>query len=367
MFYFFLYHFIEISVDSVCEALFSAGMLILFCHFNNYISNQLKIFKTYKEAKEYVLPLGLKNVSDWKQYSKSGLRPEDIPSHPQDAYKEDWIGWGDFFGTGEKNYKNIKNKSFDEARKYVHNLNLNTGDEWREYCKSGKKPFDIPSFPNRIYKENGWISMGDWLGTGKVSNKLRKYLPYYEAIKIVHSLNLNNGAEWLLYCRSKKKPSNIPSNPQDVYENNGWISMGEWLGTFNTANYLKEYRTYEQAREFVHRLKLKSFVEWRKYCISGKKPKDIPASPHKTYKGRGWNGNAEWLGTKNIANRLKVFLPLSEAKIFVQSLGIKSSFEWRLYCKSDARPDNIPSDPFRVYKNQGWKNLADFFGYDKEK
>jgi len=36
--------------------------------------------------------------------------------------------------------------------------------EWREYCKSGKKPINIPASPDKTYKNKGWISWGDFLG-----------------------------------------------------------------------------------------------------------------------------------------------------------------------------------------------------------
>jgi hypothetical protein len=38
--------------------------------------------------------------------------------------------------------------------------------EWRDYCKSGQKPEDIPSNPDKTYKQEGWKGFGDWLGTG---------------------------------------------------------------------------------------------------------------------------------------------------------------------------------------------------------
>ena len=57
-------------------------------------------------------------------------------------------------------------RTFSDAKKFIHSLNLKNQKEWREYCKSGKKPNDIPRHPDRSYKNKGWISWGDWLGTG---------------------------------------------------------------------------------------------------------------------------------------------------------------------------------------------------------
>jgi hypothetical protein len=41
----------------------------------------------------------LNSVKEWTEYSKSGERPIDIPSNPQNTYKnKGWQGWADFLG-----------------------------------------------------------------------------------------------------------------------------------------------------------------------------------------------------------------------------------------------------------------------------
>ena len=49
----------------------------------------------------------------------------------------------------------------------MRGLGLKSETEWRDYCKSGKKPADIPANPHKAYAEAGWTSWGDWLGTGR--------------------------------------------------------------------------------------------------------------------------------------------------------------------------------------------------------
>ena len=44
-------------------------------------------------------------------------------------------------------------KDFESARDFVRKLKLKSKEEWIEYCKSGKKPDDIPSDPWDVYKE----------------------------------------------------------------------------------------------------------------------------------------------------------------------------------------------------------------------
>ena len=61
-----------------------------------------------------------------------------------------------------------KYRPFKEARKFVQSLKLKSNKKWRVYCRSGKRPADIPTNPNRIYKKE-WTTWGDWLGTGTLS------------------------------------------------------------------------------------------------------------------------------------------------------------------------------------------------------
>ena len=70
--------------------------------------------------------------------------------------------------------------------------------EWIEYCKSGKRPGStivysvkaasmlirdgslvyltrVPRSPENVYKGKGWKDWGDFLGTGNVANKDKKF------------------------------------------------------------------------------------------------------------------------------------------------------------------------------------------------
>ena len=89
---------------------------------------------------------------------------------------------------------------------------------------------------------------------------------------------------------------------------------------------------FEEAREFVRKLGLKSSQEWKLYCISGKQPYDLPSNPNKTYSE--WNGIGDWLGTDSIATFNKKFRPFKEARRFVQSLGLRNYDGWKQYRKS---------------------------------
>jgi adenylate cyclase class IV len=246
------------------------------------IASQDKIFRSFEEAREFVRKLGLKNQKEWLEYCKSGDKPDDIPSNPNATYKKEWKGFGDWTGTGNIAAFNKVYRSFESAREFVRKLGLKNQKEWKEYCKSGDKPDDIPANPNATYKKD-FKGMGDWLGTGSIAPQDREYRPYKEAREFVRSLGLKTANEWKEYCNSGNKPDDIPSNPNGTYKKE-WKGFGDWIGTGRIADRDKIFRSFEDAREFVRKLGLKSNREWKEYCKSGNKPDDIPSNPWNTYK-----------------------------------------------------------------------------------
>ena len=55
--------------------------------------------------------MGLKNRAEWKAWADSDARPLDIPKTPSDAYKDKWLGVGDWLGTNNKHQKDRKFKT----------------------------------------------------------------------------------------------------------------------------------------------------------------------------------------------------------------------------------------------------------------
>ena len=328
------------------------------------VADQHKVFRPFKKARVYVQELGLKNEMEWREYAKSGKKPDDIPANPRGTYKDrGWKSWGDWLGT--KSGFDGTLLPFKEARTFVHTLRLKNSKEWVDYAKSGKKPDDIPAGPARVYKDQGWKGVGDWLGTGTIAPRDKVYRPFKEARAYVHALGLKNVKEWKEYTKSEKKPDDIPASPQGTYKDEGWKGWGDWLGTGMIANFNKEYRPFKEARTFVHALGLKSQKEWGEYAKSEKKPDDIPASPHGTYKDKGWKGYGDWLGTGRVADKHKVFRPFKEARSYVHKLNLKSGKGWREYAKSGKKPDDIPATPRGTYKDKGWEGMGDWLRKQK--
>ena len=249
-------------------------------------------------------------------------------------------------------------RSFEEAREYVRGLGLKSRAEWQAYCKSGDKPDDIPSTPNRVY-DSKFKGVGDWLGTGTTRPQDRQFRPFEEARDFVRNLDLKSQRDWNNYRKSGDKPDDIPSNPRGVYGSE-FKGYGDWLGTGTTRPQDRQFRPFEEAQEFVRGLGLKSRAEWKAYCKSGDKPDDIPANPQGVY-GSKFNGVGDWLGTGAVANQHRQYKPFEEAQEFVRELDLKGLAEWQAYCQSGDKPDDIPSNPNRVYSSK-FKGYGDWLG-----
>ena len=119
--------------------------------------------------------------------------------------------------------KKIRHKwqPFEKARTFARNLNLKGQTEWKKWAKSKARPDDIPVNAYRTYKDKGWVSWGDWLGTERVANQRVKHREFSLARLFVHNLNLKNENEWKEWAKSNARPSDIPSDPRNIYKNKG--------------------------------------------------------------------------------------------------------------------------------------------------
>ena len=76
--------------------------------------------------------------------------------------------------------------------------------------------------------------------------------------------------------------------------------------------------------------------------------------------GGGWQGWVHWLGSSDL--KPPPFLPFDEALAVAQSLGLASSREWEVWCKEGMRPPNVPSDPPKFHKDNGWQGWVHWLG-----
>jgi hypothetical protein len=322
-------------------------------------ASRARALMPFEQARAFVQQLQLTSVAEWREYCGSGNKPTELPSDPSAVYSgKGWSGFGDWLGTGRLAPGKRNMLSFVAARDFVRSLELKSQTQWREYCASGSKPVEIPSNPAISYRQDGWTGYSDWLGNGRLAKVFR---PFDDARAFVHGLHLKSRAEWTRYCKSGMKPTDIPSNPEQVYRARGWKGVGDWLGTGSIASWQKVFLPFHDAREYVRSLVLTCERDWLDYCKSGDRPSYIPSNPAKAYKGRGWSGVKDWLGAVNNSNpKERRFRSFQEARQYVQTLGLRTVADWRAYAKSGKRPPDIPVTPDQVYRDAGWAGFDDW-------
>lgn len=312
----------------------------------------------FEEAREMVHKLKFRSTKEWREYILNEKRQFDIPAKPDIIYNgKGWVSFGDWLGNGKISNQKKEFLDFYEARAFVHTLNLKNQKQWKEYTKSKNFPDYLPVAPDQNYKDLGWISLGDWLGTKFVASKNREYLSYVEARTFIHSLKLKSLKEWQNYCKSGKKPENIPTGVHRFYENKGWIDMTDWLG-IERERPIVDYLNYEEAKTYIKKLNIKNIKSWVEYSTSNLLPYNIPANPKNHYANKGWKGFEDWLGIKS-SSKYRFF---DDARKFARSLNLKSTDQWRDYCKSKNKPADIPSAVHNVYKDSGWIDYGDWLG-----
>jgi superfamily II DNA or RNA helicase len=312
-------------------------------------------WRSYEEVTKYAQTLNLKNVQEWKKFVKF----KDIPQHPNRVYKKYWKNWGEFLGTGNiANYLK-KYRSYNEAKKYVQLLNLKSEKEWRIYTKSKNFPKDIPAYPNQTYKKE-FKGIGDFLGSGRVANRFKKYCSFQSAKKYAKKLKLNSQREWIIHTKYKNFPKDIPVSVQQCYKNKfkGW---GDFLGTDRVATQLRKYRSYNEAKKYAQSLRIIGQTDWYKFTKTKNFPKNIPRGPAITYK-KYWKNWDIFLGTNEFERKLSKYLNYQEVQKIIKKYKITSQrMWWEIKRKKNLK---IPHHPQLIYKKQ-WKTWGDFLGNKK--
>ena len=121
---------------------------------------------------------------------------------------------------------------------------------------------------------------------------------------------------------------------------------------------MSKFLPFDEALAVTRSLKLVSKMEWVSWCKEGMRPAYLPATPHQVYKNSGWQGWGHWLGTGTPQRGTEHFLPFEEALRVARSLRLASTKEWRAWCRSGARPANVPAAPEKAYVHDGWRGYT---------
>ena len=340
-------------------------------------SRRIGGWRSFNAARKYARNLKLKSRKEWIALTKDRAitnlhrPPDDIPTEPGNVYEE-WIGWWDWLGTGNRRGKWL---SFSSARTLSRKLGLTSEAQfirWRRglWKHQIKCPFDMPMHPDRVYPEfKGWP---DFLGFTPIT-----WLPFDKARRFVRRLKLRNQLEYREWSAGRLKnsklparPDNIPANPDNVYSDL-WQGFNDFLGTPKPRNVGRVWRPFRRAREYVRSLQLTSYLEYREWSSGKLKnkpsfPNDIPAHPYGAYgKEKEWKGISDFLGSKQSGKYVQMWR-FAKARNFVRKVKLGSSTEYVKWAGGGLkgvhqRPPEIPVVPRSKYRNQ-WRGWDDWLG-----
>jgi hypothetical protein len=85
------------------------------------VAPQNKQFLSFQDAREFARSRNLTSLKEWQKFCISAEKPENIHSHPDQRYKDEWIGWGDWLGTDRVAYQNT-GWSIENVKKLLQSL-----------------------------------------------------------------------------------------------------------------------------------------------------------------------------------------------------------------------------------------------------
>jgi hypothetical protein len=320
-------------------------------------------FLPFTEARELIQSLDIKNVLAFRAWVRSDQRHPGIPASPDYAYRDaGWTNWGDFLGTGSISTTRIVFKSFEAAREYVRSLGLPNRDSYQEWAWSYDRPDDIPSNPDKTYRDKGWTHWNDYLGTTTFSTRQVSLRSFAEARAYVQTLGLQSERAYRLWSKSAERPADIPSNPHRQYRGKGWVSWPDWFG--KDAQWRKKtVMPFAAARE---RVKAMGFTSSQAYCAWAKTSERdpmLPATPHVVYQASGWISWGDFLGTGKVSPAKATFRAFAQAREYVRPLGFRDRRAYQAWAHhGGGRPADIPSAPDRIYHEAGWTSWSDYLG-----
>jgi len=81
----------------------------------------------------------------------------------------------------------------------------------------------------------GWVGWGDFLGTGNLHARDRKFCTYVEVREFARGLPVRTATGWRVFCRGEiegwSRPPDVPANPERYFRDRGWHSWREFFGT----------------------------------------------------------------------------------------------------------------------------------------
>ena len=358
-----------------------------------YFFHIKKDFLPFNEARMFVRDLNLKGLKDWHKYIRCKTNILKIPHYPNKIYKKEWAGWNDWFGTNnvcgrlrkyEVNDNFFSKWSHDMA--YVFGLWFADG-----YINKKRNTFSITLYKNDSYllKEILLVMESNYtLRVYKNSNCL--YFNIISPTIIKDIIRLGGKERKSLDCRMPHVPKKyLPDFVRGYFDGDGCIyyskTSKKYLASTCSGSKFFSIKLLKNLRKNIPNFKgnLYKDVRNRKYRPNFKSKKKIFTtynlcfSVNDTKRLRDFmyqnNPKLKMLRKYNlfmlvdkdivIATQDRIYLSYKKAKKYVKKLNLINREDWQKYCKSGNKPKNIPTNPYKVYKNKGWISQKDWLGH----
>ena len=234
-------------------------------------------------------------------------------------------------------------------------LQLVSAAEWRAWCSSSARPSNVPSAPDKVYKHDGWLGWGHWLGTGNTASGAGKCNVGPTAAKPQpsHGRARDNAVStprntlliryWA--CSSFFLTPLLPAPPLLPHI---CAPTGVHTVTNHNLNFSRNsFSTPEQAKSNSYLADARLLLALSTGTTAKSHHQGV------TGKGKGSGRGSHFRGSH---------LSFEEALIVARSLGLPRREEWKAWSKSGWLPTNVPSAPDTVYKHDGWQGWGHWLG-----
>ena len=191
--------------------------------------------------------------------------------------------------------------------------------------------------------------------------------------QFARSLALEDRAEWDAWCNGGGRPANVPFCPDRAYRGGGWVSYAHWLGadgdpaqgTDAPSDGSGAGAAWPQQRAGAGgrgTLKAKTKTKATAKPRRAKPKHDAAQARGRGGQGGGGGGGGAPRDARGVEAAPQFYLPFAEAVNMVRPLKLAGMGAWWEFCKSSARPGNLPSMPNLTYKDAGWRGWDHWLG-----
>lgn len=288
-----------------------------------------KRYKTFEEARDAVIKLGIKT---WPEYKARYKEDPRLPRSPHRTYAETYLGFAEFCGQAKPD----RYATMTEASQACQILKFKSRTDYKaRYFHDPLLPGDPPSYYSDEWK--GWeffLKVDNTPKTGK-----GKYETYDEFVKAVRFLQITGQVE---YKTRYKEDQKLPSHPHNVYKND-WVS---WPELFGVSIYLKRCETWEEAKSVAAPHRFTTSTEYQEGCAVDERLPKYPGTRYKDFPG--WT---TFLLPES-------YYCLADVRCAVKIIGLKSSVGYKSARK---KYPQLPAHPDRMFADEwvDWYDLCD--------